>query len=77
MKLYTYRLAPVLSWLIVFLLPFFIILSSLYIFMTPGFIQYEYAKPGFPPADRFTADARYYDATQTVRYVWGQLSLTD
>jgi integral membrane protein (TIGR01906 family) len=77
MNFYANRLIALLSWSIVLLLPFFIILSSLYIFMTPQFIQYEYAQPGFPAADRFTADTRYYNATQTVRYVWGHISLND
>jgi integral membrane protein (TIGR01906 family) len=71
------RYAALLSWLIILLMPFFIILTPLYIFMTQGYIQFEYSQPGFPPSERFTADARYYNSVQTVRYVWGQISLTD
>jgi integral membrane protein (TIGR01906 family) len=71
------RYASLLSWVIIVLMPFFIILTPLYIFMTEGFAQFEYSQPGFPPSERFTADARYYNSIQTIRYVWGQISLTD
>lgn len=71
------RSASLLSWLITILLPLLIILTPLYIFMSQGFIHFEYSQPGFPPSERFTADARYYNSVQTVRYVWGQISLAD
>lgn len=71
------RFASLLSNLIALLMPFFIILSSLYVFMTPDFVRFEYAQPGFPPAERFSADARLYNATETVRYVRGEISLSD
>ncbi len=71
------RSAAWLSGVIVILMPFCIILTSLYVFMTPAFVQFEYSQPGFPPSERFTPEARYYNATQTVRYVVGQMSLTD
>jgi integral membrane protein (TIGR01906 family) len=71
------RSASLLSWVIIISMPFLIILTPLYIFMTEGFVQFEYSQPGFPPSERFTADARYNNSIQTVRYVWGQISLTD
>jgi len=71
------RTAALLSWVVIILMPFFILLTPLYIFMTEGFAQFEYSQPGFPPSDRFTADARYFNSIQTIRYVWGQISLTD
>ena len=71
------RSASFLSWVIILLMPFFIILTPLYIFMTQQFVQFEYSQAGFPPSERFTADARYYNSVQTVHYVWGQISLTD
>ncbi len=77
MNVYPNRQVALLSWIIILLMPFFIVLSSLYIFMTPQFIQYEYSQPGFPLSIRFTPEARYYNATQTVRYVVGQMSLQD
>ncbi len=69
--------AAALSWVIVVLMPFFIILTSLYVFMTPAFVQFEYSQPSFPPSERFTPEARMYNSVQTVHYVWGQISLTD
>jgi integral membrane protein (TIGR01906 family) len=71
------RSASLLSWMMILLMPFFIILTPLYIFMTEWFVQFEYSQPGFPPADRFTSAERYYNSVQTVRYVRGQISLAD
>jgi integral membrane protein (TIGR01906 family) len=70
-------LASTVSWVIVLLMPFFIILTSLYVFMTPAFVQFEYSQPSFPLSERFTPEARLYNSVQTVHYVWGQISLTD
>lgn len=61
-----------LQWVITLLTPFVLILSSLYVFMTPQFIQWQYAQPDFPPADLFTLDARAYNAIETVLYVRGE-----
>jgi integral membrane protein (TIGR01906 family) len=71
------RYARLLSWVIILLMPLLVILTALYVFMTPGFVQFEYSQPGFPLAERFTPEARYYNSVQTVRYVWGQISLGD
>ncbi len=71
------RSSGLLSWVIALLMPIFIILTSLYVFMTPAFAQFEYAQPGFPPSERFTPEARSYNSIQTIHYVWGQISLTD
>ncbi len=71
------RTSSLLSWLIVLLMPLLIILTSLYVFMTPAFIQFQYSQPGFPPSERFTPEQRYYNAVETVKYVWGQISLND
>lgn len=69
--------ASLLSMFIALLLPLFIILTPLYVFMNQAFVQFEYSQAGFPPSERFSADARYYNSVQTVRYVWGQISLVD
>ncbi len=71
------RFAGLLMTLIVILLPFFIILSVVYVINTETFVQYEYSQPGFPPSQRFTADERYKNSIETVRYVRGQISLAD
>ncbi len=71
------RLAGLLMTLIVILLPFFIILSVVYAINSETFVNYEYSQPGFPASQRFTAEERYKNSIQTVRYVKGQISLTD
>ncbi|TAH52550.1 MAG: TIGR01906 family membrane protein [Chloroflexota bacterium] len=71
------RLAAVLQWLIVLLMPIVLILSSLYVFMTPQFIEWQYARPDFPPAQLFTPEARAFNAIQTVRYTRGEISEQD
>jgi integral membrane protein (TIGR01906 family) len=73
----SYRYASLLSWIVILFMPFFVVLTSLYVFMTPWFVQLEYSQPGFPLSERFTPDARHYNSVQTVRYVWGQISLND
>lgn len=71
------RLAGVLQWLITLLMPLALILGSLYIFMSPQFIQWQYAQPGFPPAQLFTPEQRSYNAIQTVLYTRGAISEQD
>ena len=66
-----------LPWVIALLMPIALTLGSLYIFMTPQFIDWQYSRPDFPPADRFTPEARSYNAIQTVRYVRGEISEQD
>ncbi|MGB8646824.1 MAG: TIGR01906 family membrane protein [Anaerolineae bacterium] len=71
------RFAGLLMTLIVILLPFFIILSAVYAINTEAFVQYEYSQPGFPASQRFSAQDRYKNSIQTVRYVRGEISLAD
>ncbi len=71
------RAAGIVQWLITLLMPIALTLASLYLFMTPEFIAWQYAQPGFPPAQRFTPEARYYNAVATVRYVRGEISEQD
>lgn len=72
------RLATILQWCITLPMPLFLLLGvSLYIVMTPQFIQWEYSQPGFPLADLFTPEARSYNSVQTVRYVRGEISEQD
>lgn len=68
------RFAGLAQWVITLLLPLVLILSSLYVFMTPQFIEWQYSRPDFPPSERFTADQRTYNAVQTVKYVRGEIS---
>lgn len=71
------RLASILQWAITLPMPIFLTLASLYVVMTPQFIAWEYSRPDFPPAQLFTPEARYYNATQTVRYTRGEISEQD
>lgn len=71
------RIAAILQWVTALVMPIALTLGSLYIFMTPQFIQWEYAQPGFPPAQLFTPEARFYNAVQTVRYTRGEISEQD
>ncbi|RIK33291.1 MAG: TIGR01906 family membrane protein [Chloroflexi bacterium] len=66
------RLVALLQWLLTLLLPYVLVISSLYIFMSPQFIEWQYAQPDFPPADRFTPDQRTYNAVETVLYTRGE-----
>lgn len=68
------RLASVLQWVITILMPYVLTIGSLYVFMTPQFIRWQYAQPNFPPAQLFTPEARAYNAIQTVRYTRGEIS---
>lgn len=71
------RLANILQWLIAIPMPIVLTLGSLYFFMSPQFIQWQYSRPDFPPAQLFTPEARAYNAIQTVRYTRGEISEQD
>lgn len=63
--------------LIVIGIPPFLVLSNLYIFMTPSYMEYEYNKTDFPKADRFSdADRRTYSIA-SLEYVRGNLSFQE
>src|SRR5262245_8224538 len=71
------RLVLLLQWMIIILMPIFLTITSLYIFITPQFIEWQYARPDFPHAELFTDEARLYNSVQTVRYTRGEISLQD
>ncbi|MEW6232531.1 MAG: TIGR01906 family membrane protein [Chloroflexota bacterium] len=60
--------------LVVIGIPPFLILSNLYVFMTPSYLDFEYGKPGFPKADRFNDAERRANAAASIEYVRGNLS---
>jgi integral membrane protein (TIGR01906 family) len=66
------RVAAILQWAITLIMPFFLIIASLYIFMSPQFVDWQYAQPDFPPAQLFTPEQRAYNAKETVAYVRGE-----
>lgn len=50
-------------------LPPVIVLSGLYILMSPAYIRYEYGKAGFPQATRLSEEQRYTAAVECIRYL--------
>jgi len=50
-------------------LPPAIVLSGLYLLMSPLYIRYEYGKVGFPPATRLSEEQRYTAAVECIRYL--------
>jgi integral membrane protein (TIGR01906 family) len=77
MNLISPRVASVLQWVIALLMPIVLTLGSLYYFMSPQFIEWQYARPDFPPAQLFTPDARLYNSVETLRYTRGEISEQD
>lgn len=63
--------------LVALALPVFLVLSNTNLVMTPWFVQYQYAKPDFPPSERFDPAARAKFAIETVRYTRGELTHAD
>ena len=55
-------------------IPPFIVLSNLYLFLTPQYLDFEYGKPDFPPADRFNAQDRRHYAVESIEYARGNRS---
>jgi integral membrane protein (TIGR01906 family) len=50
-------------------LPPAIVLSNLYILMSPAYVRYEYGKAGFPPATLLSEEQRYTAAVECIRYL--------
>jgi integral membrane protein (TIGR01906 family) len=50
-------------------LPPVILLSNLYLLISPGYVRYEYGKADFPPATRLSQEQRYAAAEECVRYL--------
>ncbi len=55
--------------LIVLSIPIFLLLTNLYIFMSPTFLRYEYGKADFPAASGFTDEERLMVADRAVTYL--------
>ncbi|MCC7165591.1 MAG: TIGR01906 family membrane protein [Anaerolineae bacterium] len=63
--------------LVVIALPVFLVLSNVNLIMTPWFVRFQYAKPDFPPSERFDTASRTKFAIETVRYTRGELTHAD
>ena len=55
--------------LLVLSIPVFLLLTNLYIFMSPTFLRYEYGKADFPPSPGFTDEERLVVAERAVTYL--------
>ncbi len=63
--------------LLVISIPPFLILSNLYVLATPTYVEYEYGKPAFPKASRFSDAERLAYSIASLEYVRGNLSFRD
>ena len=57
------------SVLLVLSIPVFLLLTNLYIFMSPAFVRYEYGKANFPPSPGFTDEERLMVADTAITYL--------
>ena len=64
-------LANLLTLLLVVGIPPFLVLSTVFLFMTPQYLSYEYGKSDFPKADRFSDTDRRYFASESIEYERG------
>jgi len=55
--------------LIILSVPAFLLLTNLYLFMTPTFLRYEYGKASFPPSPGFTDEERLVVADTAITYL--------
>ena len=67
-------LANLLMVILVIGIPPFIVLSNLFIFLTPQYLDFEYGKSDFPPADRFNAQDRRRYAAASIEYERGNIN---
>lgn len=69
------RLPNLLAGVVTLALPVVLILTNVFIFMTPAWLAYQYSKPDFPPSVRFTPAERYHFASESIEYVRGNRTL--
>jgi integral membrane protein (TIGR01906 family) len=55
--------------LIILSVPVFLLLTNLYLFMSPTFLRYEYGKTSFPPSPGFTDEERLVVADTAINYL--------
>jgi len=61
--------------LLVLSIPVFLLLTNLYVFMSPTFLRYEYGKVDFPPSPGFTNEQRLMVAEKAVTYLRSDASI--
>jgi integral membrane protein (TIGR01906 family) len=62
---------------LVIAIPVILVASPLYLFVTPEYARHQYARPGFPPADRFAPDERARISDVILRYLRDRASLEE
>ena len=68
-------LANLLTLVIVIGIPIALILTNVFILMTPNWLAYQYSQPDFPPSVRFTPQDRYRLASESIEYIRGNRTL--
>ena len=68
-------LANLLTLVIVIGIPIALILTNVFIFMTPNWLAYQYSQPDFPPSVRLTPQDRYRLASESIEYIRGNRTL--
>ena len=68
-------LINLLALVIVIGIPIALILTNVFIFMTPNWLAYQYSQPDFPPSVRFTPQDRYRLASESIEYIRGNRTL--
>jgi len=68
-------LVNLLALVIVIGIPIALILTNIFIFMTPNWLAYQYSQPDFPPSVRFTPQDRYRLASESIEYIRGNRTL--
>ncbi|HHX63489.1 MAG TPA: TIGR01906 family membrane protein [Chloroflexi bacterium] len=58
-------------------IPVILLASPLYLFVTPEYARYQYARPGFPLAERFNPVERARISDVILEYLRGRVSLED
>ncbi len=62
---------------LVLALPFVLLLSPLYLFVTTGFVRHEYALRSFPPSERFDTAERLRISDTILHYLRNKATLTE
>ncbi len=68
-------LTTLLSLVLALGVPIVLILTNVFIFMTPQWLDYQYSKPGLPKSVRFSDQDRRHYATESIEYVRGSRTL--
>lgn len=68
-------LPNLLALIVTLAVPVILILGNVFIFMTPDWLAFQYSQPDFPASVRFTPQARFQFASESIEYVRGNRTL--